>query len=72
MLGSLDRLVDAGTSVIVVELHQAVMARADWIVDLGPRAGHDGDRIVFAGTPAALVAARFTLTGQHLAASVGA
>jgi len=72
MLGPLDRLVDAGTSVIVVEHHQAVMARADWIVDLGPGAGHDGGRIVFEGTPADLAAARSTLTGEHLAAYVGA
>jgi excinuclease UvrABC ATPase subunit len=67
LLGLLDRLVDSGTSVIVVEHHQAVMAHADWIVDLGPGAGHDGGRIVFAGTPAELVAARATLTGEHLA-----
>lgn len=72
LLGLLDRLVDAGTSVIVVEHHQAVMAHADWIVDLGPGAGHDGGRVVFEGTPAELVAARSTLTGQHLAAYVGA
>jgi excinuclease UvrABC ATPase subunit len=71
LLGLLDRLVDAGKSVIVIEHHQSVMARADWIVDLGPGAGHDGGRIVFEGTPAALVAARSTLTGQHLAAYVG-
>ena len=58
-------------SVIVVEHHQAVMARADWIIDLGPGAGHDGGRIVFEGTPADLVAARSTLTGEHLAAYVG-
>ena len=67
----LDRLVDAGTSVIVIEHHQAVMAHADWIIDLGPGAGHDGGRIVFEGTPADLVAARSTLTGEHLAAYVG-
>src|SRR5581483_6298054 len=67
LLGLLDRLVDAGRSVIVIEHHQAVMAHADWIIDLGPGAGHDGGRIVFEGTPAALVAARSTLTGQHLA-----
>ena len=67
LLGLLDRLVDAGRSVIVIEHHQAVMAHADWIVDLGPGAGHDGGRVVFEGTPAALVAARSTLTGQHLA-----
>ncbi|MEX5634904.1 ATP-binding cassette domain-containing protein [Parafrankia sp. FMc2] len=71
LLGLLDRLVDAGTSVIVVEHHQAVMAHADWIIDLGPGAGHDGGRIVFEGTPADLVAARSTLTGQHLADYVG-
>ncbi|MFI0787178.1 ATP-binding cassette domain-containing protein [Streptomyces lydicus] len=71
LLGLLDRLVDAGKSVIVVEHHQAVMAHADWIVDLGPGAGHDGGRIVFEGTPADLVAARSTLTGEHLAAYVG-
>ena len=70
LLGLLDRLVDAGRSVIVVEHHQAVMAHADWIIDLGPGAGHDGGRIVFEGTPADLVAARSTLTGQHLAAYV--
>lgn len=72
LLGLLDRLVDAGRSVIVIEHHQAVMAHADWIVDLGPGAGHDGGRVVFEGTPAALVAARSTLTGEHLAAYVGA
>ncbi|HEV2343547.1 MAG TPA: excinuclease ABC subunit UvrA [Actinocrinis sp.] len=72
LLGLLDRLVDAGKSVIVVEHHQAVMAHADWIINLGPGAGHDGGRIVFEGTPAALVAARSTLTGEHLAAYVGA
>jgi excinuclease UvrABC ATPase subunit len=72
LLGLLDRLVDAGKSVIVIEHHQAVMAHADWIVDLGPGAGHDGGRIVFEGTPAALVAGRSTLTGEHLAAYVGA
>ncbi|MBB4634060.1 ATP-binding cassette domain-containing protein [Longimicrobium terrae] len=72
LLGLLDRLVDAGKSVIVIEHHQAVMAHADWIIDLGPGAGHDGGRIVFEGTPAALVAARSTLTGEHLAAYVGA
>jgi len=72
LLGLLDRLVDAGKSVIVIEHHQAVMAHADWIIDLGPGAGHDGGRIVFEGTPAKLVAARSTLTGQHLAAYVGA
>ncbi len=67
LLGLLDRLVDAGKSVIVIEHHQAVMAHADWIIDLGPGAGHDGGRIVFEGTPAALVKARSTLTGRHLA-----
>ncbi|MEV4167947.1 excinuclease ABC subunit UvrA [Nonomuraea sp. NPDC049709] len=72
LLGLLDRLVDAGKSVIVIEHHQAVMAHADWIIDLGPGAGHDGGRIVFEGTPADLVAARSTLTGEHLAAYVGA
>jgi excinuclease ABC A subunit len=72
LLGLLDRLVDSGKSVIVIEHHQAVMAHADWIVDLGPGAGHDGGRIVFEGTPAELVAARSTLTGEHLAAYVGA
>jgi excinuclease UvrABC ATPase subunit len=71
LLGLLDRLVDSGKSVIVVEHHQAVMAHADWIVDLGPGAGHDGGRVVFEGTPADLVAARSTLTGEHLAAYVG-
>jgi excinuclease UvrABC ATPase subunit len=71
LLGLLDRLVDAGKSVIVIEHHQAVMAHADWIIDLGPGAGHDGGRIVFEGTPADLVATRFTLTGEHLAAYVG-
>ncbi|MEU4805912.1 excinuclease ABC subunit UvrA [Actinosynnema sp. NPDC023587] len=72
LLALLDRLVDSGKSVIVVEHHQAVMAHADWIIDLGPGAGHDGGRIVFEGTPADLVATRSTLTGQHLAAYVGA
>ena len=72
LLGLLDRLVDAGRSVIVIAHHQAVMAHADWIIDLGPGAGHDGGRIVFEGTPAALVAARSTLTGEHLATYVGA
>ncbi|GAA2646821.1 ATP-binding cassette domain-containing protein [Nonomuraea recticatena] len=71
LLGLLDRLVDSGKSVIVIEHHQAVMAHADWIIDLGPGAGHDGGRIVFEGTPADLVAARSTLTGEHLAAYVG-
>ncbi|GAA0954625.1 excinuclease ABC subunit UvrA [Nonomuraea longicatena] len=72
LLGLLDRLVDSGKSVIVVEHHQAVMAHADWIIDLGPGAGHDGGRIVFEGTPADLVAARSTVTAEHLAAYVGA
>jgi excinuclease UvrABC ATPase subunit len=71
LLGLLDRLVDTGKSVIVIEHDQAVMAHADWIIDLGPGAGHDGGRIVFEGTPADLVAARSTLTGEHLAAYVG-
>ncbi|PLC02340.1 daunorubicin resistance protein DrrC [Variovorax sp. RO1] len=70
LLALLDRLVDAGKSVIVIEHHQAVMAHADWIIDLGPGAGHDGGRVVFEGTPADLVAKRATLTGQHLAAYV--
>jgi excinuclease UvrABC ATPase subunit len=72
LLTVLDRLVDAGKSVIVIEHHQAVMAHADWIIDLGPGAGNDGGRVVFEGTPAELVAKRSTLTGQHLAAFVGA
>jgi len=72
LLGLLDRLVDCGKSVIVIAHHQAVMAHADWIIDLGPGAGHDGGRIVFEGTPADLVAARSTLTGEHLAAYAGA
>ncbi|WP_148589723.1 excinuclease ABC subunit UvrA [Streptomyces sp. WAC01526] len=72
LLGLLDRLVDSGKSVIVVEHHPAVMAHADWIIDLGPGAGHDGGRIVFEGTPTDLVATRSTLTGEHLAAYVGA
>ncbi|WP_372594258.1 ATP-binding cassette domain-containing protein [Actinotalea sp.] len=71
LLGLLDRLVDSGKTVIVIEHHQAVMAHADWLVDLGPGAGHDGGRVVFEGTPAELVAARSTLTGEHLAAYVG-
>jgi len=74
LLGLLDRLVDSGKSVIVIEHHQAVMAHADWIIDLGPGAGHDGGRIVFEGTPADLVAGRAgipSLTGEHLAAYVG-
>ncbi|BCW48535.1 excinuclease ABC subunit UvrA [Arthrobacter sp. StoSoilB13] len=72
LLGMLDRLVQSGKSVIVIEHHQAVMAHADWIIDLGPGAGHDGGKIVFSGTPADLVADRPTLTGKHLAAYVGA
>jgi excinuclease UvrABC ATPase subunit len=72
LLGLLDRLVDSGKTVIVIEHHQAVMAHADWMIDIGPGAGHDGGRIVFEGTPAELVAARSTLTGEHLAAYVGA
>jgi excinuclease UvrABC ATPase subunit len=72
LLGLLDRLVDSGKSVLVIEHHQAVMAHADWIIDLGPGAGHAGGRIVFEGTPADLVAARCTVTGEHLAAYVGA
>jgi excinuclease UvrABC ATPase subunit len=72
LLGLLDRLVDSGKSVIVIEHNQAVMAHADWIIDLGPGAGHDGGLIVFEGAPADLVAARSTLTGEHLAAYVGA
>src|SRR5665811_1024269 len=71
LLGLLDRLVDSGKSVIVISHHQAVMAHADWIIDLGPGAGHDGGRVVFEGTPADLVAACSTLTGEHLAAYVG-
>jgi excinuclease UvrABC ATPase subunit len=70
LLGLLDRLVDSGKSVIVIEHHLSVMAHADWIIDLGPGAGHDGGRIVFEGTPADLVAARKTLTGEHLATFV--
>ncbi|MFF3526851.1 ATP-binding cassette domain-containing protein [Streptomyces rubiginosohelvolus] len=71
LLGLLDRLVESGKSVIVIEHHQAVMAHADWIIDLGPGAGHDGGKIVFEGTPADLVADRSTLTGEHLAEYVG-
>ncbi|MFJ1460867.1 ATP-binding cassette domain-containing protein [Nocardia sp. N2S4-5] len=71
LLGLLDRLVESGKSVIVIEHHQAVMAHADWIIDLGPGAGHDGGRVVFEGTPADLVADHTTLTGKHLAAYVG-
>jgi len=72
LLGLLDGLVEAGKSVIVIEHHQSVMAHADWIIDLGPGAGHDGGRVVFEGTPADLVTKRSTLTGEHLAAFVGA
>ena len=72
LLGLLDRLVDSGKSVIVIEHHQAVMAHADWIIDLGPGAGHDGGQVVFEGTPASIIAARSTLTGEHLAAYIGA
>ncbi|GAA2612129.1 excinuclease ABC subunit UvrA [Dactylosporangium fulvum] len=72
LLKLLDRLVDAGKSVIVIEHHLAVMTRADWIIDLGPGAGHDGGKVVFEGTPADMVAARSTLTGEHLATYVGA
>lgn len=72
ILGLLDRLVDAGKTVIVIEHHQAVMAHADWIIDIGPGAGHDGGRVVFEGVPADLVAAKSTLTGEHLAQYVGA
>jgi excinuclease UvrABC ATPase subunit len=72
LLGLLDRLVDSGKSVVVIAHHQAVMAHADWIIDLGPGAGHDGGRIVFEGTPGDLVAARSTVTGEYLAAYVGA
>ncbi len=72
LLELLDRLVDSGRSVLVIEHHQAVMAHGDWIIDLGPGAGHDGGRVVFEGNPADLVAARATLTGEHLAAYVGA
>jgi excinuclease UvrABC ATPase subunit len=71
LLGLLDRLVESGRTVIVIEHHQAVMAHADWIIDLGPGAGHDGGRVVFEGTPAELVAERATLTGEHLAAYIG-
>jgi excinuclease UvrABC ATPase subunit len=72
LLGLLDRLVDSGKSVIVIEHHLSVMAHADWIIDLGPGAGHDGGKIVFEGTPAELVAKKSTLTGTHLAEFVGA
>ncbi|MDI1288768.1 MAG: excinuclease ABC subunit UvrA, partial [bacterium] len=71
LLGLFDRLVDSGKSVIVIEHHQAVMAHADWIIDLGPGAGHDGGTIVFEGTPADLVAGKSTLTGEFLAEYVG-
>ena len=67
MLTLLDHLVDGGRTVVVIEHHQAVMAHADWIIDLGPGAGHDGGRVVFTGTPAQMVAERSTLTGQYLA-----
>ena len=70
-IGLLDRLVEAGRTVIVIEHNLDVVARADWVIDLGPGAGHDGGRIVFEGTPADLVAARSTVTGEHLAAYVG-
>lgn len=72
ILGLLDRLVESGKTVIVIEHHQAVMAHADWIIDIGPGAGHDGGRVVFEGTPAALVAEKSTVTGEHLAEYVGA
>jgi len=72
ILGLLDRLVDAGKTVIVIEHHQAVMAHADWIIDIGPGAGHDGGKIVFEGTPNDLVSQKSTLTGEHLADYVGA
>jgi excinuclease UvrABC ATPase subunit len=72
LLGLLDRLVESGKSVVVIEHHQAVMAHGDWIIDLGPGAGHDGGKVVFEGTPAELVADRSTLTGEHLATYVGA
>ena len=70
LLGLLDRLVESGKSVLVIEHHQAIMAHADWIIDLGPGAGHDGGKVVFEGTPAALVDAKSTLTGEHLAAYI--
>ncbi|KWX68884.1 excinuclease ABC subunit UvrA [Mycobacterium sp. NAZ190054] len=72
LLGLLDRLVDSGKSVIVIEHHQAVMAHADWIIDLGPGAGHDGGRIVFEGTPRQLVESADTLTAKHLASAISA
>lgn len=71
ILGLLDRLVDAGKTVIVIEHHQAVMAHGDWVIDVGPGAGHDGGRVVFEGTPGDLVAAKSTLTGEYLAEYVG-
>jgi excinuclease UvrABC ATPase subunit len=71
LLSMQHRLVDSGKSVVVIEHHQAVMAHADWIIDLGPGAGHDGGRVVYEGAPADLVAARSTLTGEHLATYVG-
>ena len=71
LLAMLDGLVDSGKSAIVIEHHQAVMAHADWIIDLGPGAGHDGGRVVFEGTPAELVATQATLTGEYLARYVG-
>jgi excinuclease UvrABC ATPase subunit len=71
MLALLDRIVDSGKSVIVIEHHQAVVAHADWVIDLGPGAGHEGGRVVFQGTPAELVAACSTLTGEHMAAYLG-
>jgi excinuclease UvrABC ATPase subunit len=71
LLALLDRIVDEGRSVVVVEHHQAVMAHADWVIDLGPGAGHDGGRIVFEGTPAQLVSSGSGLTAQHLAAYLG-
>jgi excinuclease UvrABC ATPase subunit len=71
LLGLLDRIVESGKSLIVIEHHQAVMAHADWLIDLGPGAGHEGGRVIFEGTPADLVAARSTLTGEHLAAYFG-
>ena len=67
MLALLDRIVDSGRTVVVIEHHQAVMAHADWVIDMGPGAGHDGGRVVFTGTPAQMVAERSTLTGQYLA-----
>ncbi|MGZ8746792.1 MAG: excinuclease ABC subunit UvrA, partial [Mycobacterium sp.] len=72
LLSLLDRLVDGGKSVLVIEHHQAVLAHADWIIDLGPGAGHDGGRVIFEGTPADLVSKRSTLTGEHLADYVDA